>query len=482
MSLSYNDILQLFKFHSGWKLLRADSAPLIISFLNKAFIEPNLRSISRSNLISKLEDTLYELRQSENEECYPRSASAYLEDWAHDSKGWLRKFYPDDSDEPHFDLTPATEKVIGWLESLSGRAFIGTESRLMTIFEILRQMVLGAETDVATRIEALEAEKNQIDKQIEAIKNGEVPVLDQTALRERFMQFSTMSNDLRSDFRAVEENFRKLDLQVREKIASWEGRKGDLLEEIFGERDVITDSDQGRSFQAFWDFLMSPSSQEEFSELLQKVFAMDCISSSKPDNRLRRIHFDWLEAGEKTQRTVANLSEQLRRYLDNQAYLENKRIMSILDSISQGALRVKHNMPRNSTFMNLDKLSPDIHLIMERPLFKPNAEIDLSGVILEAEEAEFDSGALFNQIYVDRAELEANIRRELQTVSQVTLCALTEKYPLRKGLAELVCYISIASATHLSVFDEECEESIRWEDSDGRFRRATLPRIIFNRS
>ncbi len=482
MSLLYNEILQLFQFHPGWKLLRADSAPLIISFLNKAFIEPNVRAIPQSDLISKLEDTLYDLRQSETEESYPRSASAYLEDWAHDSKGWLRKFYPETTDEPQFDLTPATEKVIGWLESLSGRAFIGTESRLMTIFEILRQMVLGAETDEATRIEALEAEKAQIDKQIEAIRNGDVPVLDQTALRERFMQFSTMSNDLRGDFRAVEENFRKLDLQVREKIALWDGRKGDLLQEIFGERDVITDSDQGRSFKAFWDFLMSPSSQEEFSELLEKIFSMDCIRLSQPDSRLKRIHFDWLEAGEKTQRTVASLSQQLRRYLDNQAYLENKRIMSILDSISQGALHVKHNMPKSAPFMTLDKIVPDIQLIMERPLFKPTTQIDLTSFIPEAQEEEFDSGALFNQIYIDKTELEANIRKELQTVSQLTLSALIDKYPLRRGLAELICYISIASEHQLTVFDEEGEELICWEEGEGRMRKASLPRIIFNRS
>ncbi|MDG5816807.1 DUF3375 domain-containing protein [Chitinispirillales bacterium ANBcel5] len=482
MSLAYSDLLQLFKFHPGWRLLRADNAPLILSFLDKTFIEPNVRTISQSDLIARLEDTLYELHQSQNTEHYPRSASAYLEEWAHDSKGWLRKYYPDDSDEPHFDLTPATEKVIGWLESLSGHAFIGTESRLMTIFELLRQMVIGTETDEATRIEALEAEKAHIDRQIEAIRNGEMPLLDETALRERFMQFSTMSNDLRSDFRAVEENFRKLDLQVREKIALFEGSKGELLEEVFGERDAITDSDQGRSFKTFWDFLMSPSSQEEFSELLEKVFSMDCIRISKPDGRLKRIHFDWLEAGEKTQRTVASLSQQLRRYLDNQAYLENKRIMSILDTISQGALKVKHSMPKNRTFMTLDKISPEIQLIMERPLYKPTAKVDLSSVIREANEEVFDSEALFNQIYIDRAELEANIRRELQTVSQITLSALIEKYPLHKGLAELLCYVSIASAGKLSVFDEENEESVCWEDSKGRLRKAMLPRIIFNRS
>ena len=48
-----------------------------------------------------------------------------------------------------------------------------------------------------------------------------------------------------------------------ERIATWEGGKGVLLEEIFGNRDAIVDSDQGKTFPAFWDFLMSPARQEE---------------------------------------------------------------------------------------------------------------------------------------------------------------------------------------------------------------------------
>ena len=59
---------------------------------------------------------------------------------------------------------------------------------------------------------------------------------------------------------------------MRERIATWEGGKGVLLEEIFGDRDAIVGSDQGKSFRAFWDFLMSPARQEELTGLFSKVF------------------------------------------------------------------------------------------------------------------------------------------------------------------------------------------------------------------
>ena len=84
-------------------------------------------------------------------------------------------------------------------------------------------------------------------------------------MKDRFQQVSSLARELLGDFREVEHNFRRLDRRVREQIATWEGRKGELLEQIFGERDAIADSDQGRSFRAFWDFLMSPARQEELS-------------------------------------------------------------------------------------------------------------------------------------------------------------------------------------------------------------------------
>lgn len=83
-----------------------------------------------------------------------------------------------------------------------------------------------------------------------------------------------------------------LDRRVRERIALWEGAKGALLEDIMGERDAIADSDQGRSFRAFWDFLMSSRRQEEFTELLARVLNLAPVTALQPDARTRRVHYD----------------------------------------------------------------------------------------------------------------------------------------------------------------------------------------------
>jgi len=480
LSLDFPLLVQLRKSHPGWRLLLADHAPLIASFLQQAFIEPNVRAMAQPELESRLEDTLFQLRETEGPEAFPRSARDYLDDWAQNDRGWLRKFYPPGSDEAHFDLTPATEKAIAWLESLAQRAFVGTESRLMTVFELLRQMVSGSETDAESRIRELERRRDEIDREIERTYAGEIALLDDTALRDRFQQVSSTARELLSDFREVEYNFRLLDMQVREQIATWEGRKGELLAQIFGERDAIADSDQGRSFRAFWDFLMSPASQDELTELLESVFELDAIEAFNSDRRLKRIHYDWLEAGEHTQRTVARLSQQLRRYLDDQAYLENKRIMQLLDGISARALAVREQTP-GGDFCSIDAPAPSIQLPMERPLYSPPLKPVLDAEILSADASDIATDALYDQVTIDKPRLKAQIRQLLQNRPQVTLAEVVAKHPLQQGLAELVAYLSIAGSDRHALFDDDHPERVGWQDDDGRLRQANLPRVIFTR-
>lgn len=188
------------------------------------------------------------------------------------------------------------------------------------------------------------------------------------------MQFNQQARELLSDFREVEYNFRQLDRSVREQITQWSGNKGELLETIMGERDAIADSDQGSSFRAFWDFLMSQQRQSEFSQMLEQAMALTAIHELNPDRRMRRIHYDWLEAGEHTQRTVAQLSQQLRRFLDDQAWLENKRIMDLLHSIENRTLTMRDQLFSTtvpSEFSNMDELKINIDLPMERTLYQP---------------------------------------------------------------------------------------------------------------
>ncbi|RTL34684.1 MAG: DUF3375 domain-containing protein [Rhodocyclaceae bacterium] len=478
--------------HPAWRLLASPHAALVASFLHRVFVTPNMRVMSEADLAEALEDELFALREQLGPDAYPRNAREYLNDWIAPDKGWLRKFYKPDTDEAQFDLTPATEKAIAWLVSLTERPFVGTESRLLTLFSLLEQISAGTEADPARRIEDLRQKRDDIDAEIARILAGDVPLLDDTAVKDHFQQFQQLARELLADFREVEHNFRRLDRKVREKIALWEGAKGALLDEIMGERDAIGDSDQGRSFRAFWDFLMSSRRQEELSARLDQVLALPAVAALQPEPRTRRVHYDWLEAGEHTQRTVAQLSQQLRRFLDDRTFLENRRILDLLHGIESKALALRESPPTASP-MTIDAMGADIELPLERPLFAPKAKPRLAGLTLNTGEDDIDTARLFGQIIVDKARLRAAIQRALRHARQITLHDLLEAEPLQHGLAELVAYLELAHAEAGSdalgslhaVVDETVEEPIRWRANDAQgepvTREACLPRVIFTR-
>ncbi len=484
MSLDFATLAALRDHHPAWRLLASPHAPLVASFLHRVFVAPNVRVMSAADLAEALEDELYALRQQLGSGAFPHPALTYLNEWAAPDKGWLRKFYRPGTDEPQFDLMPSTEKAIAWLGQLSERVFVGTESRLLTLFELLKQMGEGSESDPAKRIAELERRRADLDDEMERIRSGDIPLLDDTAIKERFLQFLQLARELLTDFREVEYNFRQLDRKVRERIALWEGGKGELLEEIMGERDAISDSDQGRSFRAFWDLLMSSRRQEELTELLDRVLALPPVAELHPDARTRRVHYDWLEAGEHTQRTVAQLSQQLRRFLDDQAWLENRRIMDILHGIEAKAVALRGEPPVGE-IMTIAGPAASVELPMERPLYAPSRTPLIADIRLQDGDEDLDPSALFQQVVVDKARLARNIRQALQGRAQVTLRELIDTRPLDHGLAELIAYLQLGAESFQAVVDEGTTDVITWESlGEGAElvrRRARLPRVIFVR-
>jgi flagellar motility protein MotE (MotC chaperone) len=482
--------------HPAWRLLASPHAPLVAGFLHRVFVLPNVRVMSEADLAEALDDELFALREQRGDEggapAYPKGAQDYLNDWTAPDKGWLRKFYKPGTDEAQFDLTPATEKAIAWLASLTERPFVGTESRLLTLFSLLEQISAGTEVDPVKRVDELRRKRDELDAEIARVLAGDVPLLDDTAVKDRFQQFQQLARELLSDFREVEHNFRLLDRKVREKIALWEGAKGALLDEIMGERDAIGDSDQGRSFRAFWDFLMSSRRQEELTERLDQVLALPAVAALKPEPRTRRVHHDWLEAGEHTQRTVARLSQQLRRFLDDRAFLENRRILDLLHGIESKALALRAAAPP-AGLMTIAAMGADIELPLERPLFAPGAKPRLADLVLMAGADDIDTARLFDQIVVDKARLRSAVRQALRHRPQITLRELIEGEPLQQGLAELVAYLELAHAGDggdaldglRAVVDDAVHEPVRWQARNPAgepvTRQARLPRVIFTR-
>lgn len=477
--MNFDEIDHLRSRHPAWGLLTSDNVALVLSFLGRVFVDANASNLAAAQLESSLDDELFALNQRLGEERFPRRARDYLEYWAAPERGWLRRYYPSGSDEPHYDLTPAVEKALAWVEDLRDRSFIGTESRLNTIFELLRQLVYGADADPAQRLADLERRRAQIDGEIARIAEGRVELADPVSQRDRYQQFARTARELLGDFRLVEENFRNLDRQLREQIAGWSGSKGELLDDVVTNRKGIAESDQGRSFRAFYDLLLSAERQAELSDLLTRLHAIDSLPERDP--RLARIHFDWMQASERTQATVRLLSEQLRRFLDDQVWLENRRVFELIRAVEAKALRLRHES-RPAVETTVEGTSVPVVLPMERPLYRPSRTVPLDGGPIESDVEEIDSSAMFEQLHVDRDALLDAVVRRLGPAGQVALDRVVSDVPLQQGLAELVGYLSLREPGLETVFDDEVRTRIALSNEDDGRRVADIPRVVFARA
>ncbi|WP_166428178.1 DUF3375 domain-containing protein [Mycolicibacterium mucogenicum] len=477
-SVDYQEVSALRERHPAWRLLRAGNATLILSFLGEFFVEGNRGACSASEVAGALDEHLYALNADEVR--YPKEPRAYLEDWAATEAGYLRRFYPPGDDEVHYEVTPAFEKSYSWVLNLRGRSFVGTESRLHTVVELLRQIVHGTEVQPEVRTAELRRRRAELDAEIASIEAGNVPMLDATGVRDRYQQLSATARELLADFREVEDNFRLLDRAAREKIAAWEGAKGELLAELVGSRSEIAGSDQGRSFQAFYDFLLSEQRQTELADLLAKVTALDAIEPDQRSNSVKGIHHDWSEAADRAQRTVRQISEQLRRFLDDQVWLENRRVLDLVRAVETAALEVRRNPP--SFGLEVDEPGIEIALPFERPLYQPPVAVAVESQISEATE-QVDAALLFDQTYIDQVRLAETIRAVLPRNTSALLSDVIAAHPIEQGAAEIVGYLAL-NDEDVSIDMDETEETILEyvdvADSD-LIKRARLPKVTVRR-
>lgn len=474
--MNYEKALSLFRNDKTLQILRAEHFPLLISFFHLAFKQQNKISYSQPDLVSLLGDFLFSLERRGIQE-YPKQALDYLQKWA--QQGFLRRYY-ELADEPIYELSPATENALKWLEDLNKQQFVGTHSRLLQFFSLLQQIV-NKTAGPYERIQQLQEERKKIDDEIDKIKSGNYTKPGDTQLKEDYFLAEETARRLLADFRQVEENFRELDTQTRQTIIKSTLAKGALLDNIFEQQDHLWSTDQGKSFKAFWEFLMSESMQLELEELIRKLNAIPVIKQVKQEQIVDRIKTNLVDAGDKVNRSNDGLIEQLRKYVEQKNLTESRHILRNIEAIENLLMEHKDTIDAQATMMEVDAIFRPAFL-MERPLFSPPQKILFEQTAIEDGMADANTDILFEQFYVDMEALRNNIKILLRTKSQVSLSELLQHYAPTKGIAEILGYMQIATGDSRHYISSSHTENLDILNADtGEQYQLHSPLIVFNR-
>ncbi|MDR0603498.1 MAG: DUF3375 domain-containing protein [Bacteroidales bacterium] len=480
--MTFEKINQLLKMNTTVKMITVDNAPLIIGFLFKSFKQEQnnvvFSTIQEGELTSLLTDYLFVVNRDEN--LYPKQAKEYLTDWA--NAGFLRK-YPGKTDEFIFELTPAAENAFKWIDSLERPEFIGTESRLKNLFEKLKELSVKTKKDFASRLKELENKKKTIEEEIENLKMGKIDVLDDRQIKEQYLLIEETAKYLLADFRQVEDNFRMLDRDFRKKIITTSQTKGKVLDDLFQEEDFLLETDQGKSFIAFFEFLLMQSKQDELEELIQEILNIPTVQQmQKGTFRIENIRNNLVEIGTKTNDTTKLLWKQLRKYLEHKSFFENKIIHEKITQILKTISEIKKMNYSKTLSLKLDEVI-HIDLIMERPLFKIPEKIKFANNNLDMGTTSSNNDKLFDQFEIDIPELKNKIRTALKNKTQITFTDFVKEFEIQKGIAEVVAYMEIASKEkNKHIIDESKREIINIKNmKTNKLFKIEIPQIIFNK-
>lgn len=476
--MSYPALRQILETSPSVSLIRSPNAAMFLSFVQKAFKAEHSVWVPRGRMLAMLGNHLEELREIEPDRVLSEDPSQYLDRWC--QAGHMVSRYRDDSDDPVYELTSDTERVLKWVRSLEASEFVGTESRIKGIVQVLAELAENTNASPDDRIDVLRRQRADIDRKIEAIRETRtVEVFTETQIRERFQAAVALGQELMGDFQRVREIFKQITRDIAAKHAEEGATRGSTLEFALRQDDALRGTAMGQSFYAFWSFLLSAERQAELFNLVDVVYALPAIpEQAKADRFLRRLPDALLAEGRLVVETNQKMSAQLRQVLDTAAVEQRREVMRRIGDIKLLAHRVREDPP-GEDFIGFDE-KPIFEGAVSRPLWSPMERVIADDNIQEFTGAEFGAAAekLLRMTSVDFGELKRNIAETIaRRGGYVLLVDVLEEFPPHNGILDVIAYFVIAfrDDSHAIVESQPCSFELAGDPP----RRIRMPNILF---
>lgn len=440
-------------------LLRGDNPGFIISFFQSVFSETQRFQIGYNELVSSL--TQY---NESHDKPLTRRANDYIEIWADEKHRYLRKYYVDGNDEPQTELSHEISSMIAWVCSQRTQDFVGTQSRVSTLFQMIDKFASYSDTDPKARISKLKQERDAIDEEINQIKKtGIVQGWDDLRKREYLSHIMEDSRRLLADFALIEDIFKDHARQLKEKMVTAQLSKGDLLAQVLDMHDALEESDQGKSFRAFWDFLISPKKQEALVRWLGKILQ---DLSDKPYlkgaqhreyvARLKGLKAELLQRGRKVLASQNRLTREIRILLVQNVNQDSKAIQAAISDIKAWCIADRERLASIAaeTLIEIEH-KPHVCLPLERPLWsEPKGTMLDFGEVFDPSDNKEDAIPFNESSALACWQLEERVTTLLEEHASFTLPKLIEVYPIEYTLEELTGYLSIGMKNAEHLIDE----------------------------
>jgi len=477
------NILNVLKTSPSVALLRSRNYDIIIEFFIKVF--SNITVVSFENIHNQLTDFLNEngVEADEDEDIffsdpYEVKSEKFIRHWT--EKGFLTNYRNEDG-EIYYELSSHSSKVIDWLSGLKREEYIGTESKFKSIITQLRELVEYTNEDREKRLQILEDKKLEIEQQIQRLQMGDdVKIFEEYEIVPRFQQVNKLAKELLSDFKDVDDNFKNIIKDIYQKQIDPTLNKGGILQYTFDALDELKSSSQGKSFYAFWEFLLSRDMQNELEQLINSLFSTLQERDIASDDRfLQNMVSHLYESGRKVYQTNDKMADKLSHIIRENDAARSDAAKRIVQEIKNSLIEISKAKGKPDISLTVED-GLDINIPFERKITFEQSESTEYNQQPENYVLDFDSlreiGKVFSNVVIDRKVIEYNLREVLKNKGQTTIAEVVSLHPLNQGLPELFAYFSVLDHFSHKTINEDKQEAIIFDESQKK--RIIIPEII----
>lgn len=459
-----------------WRLLASPKAPAFIALLQAELYEDK-KSLPASVFYDRIERDLEELRAAGQD--LPQTAKDYVSNWL--AEGYVERRFPAGSAEEQFELSAQAVEAIRFISTIEQPHSTATESRLALVISALVQLAEETDSDQKRRIERLLSERARIDLQLEHAQRGDIRVLADSSALERTREIISLAENLLGDFRRVRDQFDRLNRDLREQLVESDGRRGDVLDALFAGIDLISESDAGRTFSAFWRLLTDPERSAALEDALDTVLSREFLNEIdlRRKSFLRRLPSTLLEQGGFVHEVLQTLAKSLKQFVQSREFLEQKRLNQLLRDAQKAALGLKDEVKATESLdYTLELTSSRLRSYAQWHLFDPSLQFTSEGME-SGDRPDVDLAAIAELVAdseIDFRHLKESIRAILSLRSQASIRDILDSYPASQGLGSVVGLLALGSRHGIK---GEGHEMVHWMGRDEHQRSARIPTIYF---
>ncbi len=450
----------MFEESPALRLMRGRLGSFVVGFFFKTFKKWGSSEASEEELIATLSEHIEQVRELEDFDAPKRLPQDYLEEWCDEDHRYMTKTYDEDREEYVFRLTRHSEKALSWLQdllSMQQRGYATTESRFNRILIEMESLSQGVNADPESRIKDLSRKRDEIEEEIQRIREtGEAPIFGEDVIRDQVYDLSDLVEHFLSDFRAIEEFFKDHAREISKLYAQGDASKGDIVEHVLDADEELRSCDQGKSYFGFRSMMTNPTLARQFRNLAEQTSDIARRRGLDPNKTFLSLSERLFGEAGSAHGAYGRISRKLRQVVGDHAGGGGRQVRETLSQIRKSAYLLRDDPPVDWEF-EID-IRPQFFGLMESDYWEPKS-VEAFAPISPADGGDND---WINEILNSVGEpLDLNKFRErvdlaLEEAEKVSLTEMVNKYPLERGVVDVVCYRVVAGEdSRHDILDDE---------------------------